>query len=144
MDQERGGIGDREVENTPERIKTFFQKHAETRFCKIDSCWQLGYAPSSPAGYVWEEDNGERIFLVEPNVFRDELCREVNRQILRENLKELGWLTRNRYGMLMETKWIGGQNKRGICSFLRGGKRVSLVCFQLQEAECNESSGKLW
>ena len=125
MDQERGGIGDREVENTPERIKTFFQKHAETRFCKIDSC-------------------GERIFLVEPNVFRDELCREVNRQILRENLKELGWLTRNRYGMLMETKWIGGQNKRGICSFLRGGKRVSLVCFQLQEAECNESSGKLW
>ena len=30
-------------------------------------------------------------------------------------LKELGWLARNRYGMLMETKWIGGRNKRGIC-----------------------------
>ena len=26
-----------------------------------------------------------------------------------------GWLARNRYGMLMETKWIGGRNKRGVC-----------------------------
>lgn len=104
-----------EIENALERIKIFFQKHAETRFRKLDSCGQLGYAPSNPAGYVWEEDNGERIFLVEPNVFRDELCRGVNRQVLREKLKELGWLARSRYGMLMETKWIGGRNKRGIC-----------------------------
>lgn len=40
--KECGGIGDREVEKTLERIKTFFQKHAETRFCKIDSCGELG------------------------------------------------------------------------------------------------------
>ncbi|WP_279202489.1 DUF927 domain-containing protein [Bilophila wadsworthia] len=113
--KERGGIGDMEIENALERIKTFFQKHAETRFRKLDSCGQMGYAPLNPAGYVWEEDNGERIFLVEPNVFRDELCRGVNRQILREKLKELKWLARNRHGMLMETKWIGGRNKRGIC-----------------------------
>ena len=113
--KEGGGIGDMEVENTPERIKTFFQKHAETRFRKLDSCGQVGYAPSNPAGYVCEEDNGERIFFVEPNVFRDELCRGSNRQILREKLKELGWLARNRYGMLMERKWIRGRNKRGIC-----------------------------
>ena len=72
-----------EIVNALERIKTFFQKHAETRFRVLDSCGQLGYAPSSPAGYVGEEDNGERIFLVEPSVFRDELCRGVNRQILR-------------------------------------------------------------
>lgn len=113
--KERGGIGDMEIENALERIKTFFQKHGETRFRKLDSCGQMGYAPSNPAGYVWEEDNGERIFLVEPNVFRDELCRGVNRQILREKLKELGWLARNRHGMLMETKWIEGRNKRGVC-----------------------------
>lgn len=49
------------------------------------------------------------------NIFWDELCCGVNRQILREKLKELGWLARNRYGMLMETKWIRGRNKRGIC-----------------------------
>ena len=113
--KERGGIGDMEIENALERIKTFFQKYAETRFRMLDSCGQLGYAPSSPAGYVWEEDNGERIFLVEPNVFRDELCRGVNRQVLLGKLKEFGWLARNRYGMLMETKWIGGRNKRGVC-----------------------------
>lgn len=64
-----------EIENTLNRIKTFFQKHAETRFRKLDSCGQLGDAPPNPAGYVWEENNGEHIFLVEPNVFRDELCR---------------------------------------------------------------------
>ena len=113
--KERGGIGDMEIENALERIKTFFQKYAETRFRMLDSCGQLGYAPSSPAGYVWEEDNGERIFLVEPNVFRDELCRGVNRQVLLGKLKEFGWLARNRYGMLMETKWFGGRNKRGVC-----------------------------
>jgi hypothetical protein len=36
--KEGGGIGDMEVENTSERIKTFFQKHAGTRFRKLDSC----------------------------------------------------------------------------------------------------------
>lgn len=61
--KEGGGIGDMEVENTPERIKTFFQKHAETRFRKLDSCGQVGYAPSNPAGYVCEEDNGGTHFL---------------------------------------------------------------------------------
>lgn len=33
--KERGGIGDMEIENTLDRIKTFFQKHAETRFGKL-------------------------------------------------------------------------------------------------------------
>ena len=86
-----------EIENTLDRIKTFFQKHAETRFCKLDSYEQLGDAPQNLAGYVWEEDNGERIFLVESNVFRDELYRGVNRQVLREKLKELGWLAQARH-----------------------------------------------
>ena len=113
--KERGGIGDMEIENALERIKTFFQKYGETRFRKLDACGQMGYAPPNPAGYAWKEDNGECIFLVESNIFRDELCRGVNRQVLLGKLKELGWLARNRYGMLMETKWIGGRNKRGIC-----------------------------
>lgn len=103
-----------EIENALERIKTFFQKHAETRFRSLDAYGQMGYAPSNPAGYVWEDDSGERIFFVEPNVFRDELCRGVNRKALQRKLAELGWLARNRYGMLLETKSIRGRNKRDI------------------------------
>ena len=33
--KEHGGIGDMEIENTLDRIKTFFQKHEETRFGKL-------------------------------------------------------------------------------------------------------------
>lgn len=113
--KERGGIGDMEIENALERIKIFFQKYAEARFRKIELGGQLGYAPSNPAGYTWEENDGTRIFLVESNVFRDELCRGVNRQLLCGKLVELGWLARNQRGFLLETKWIGGRNKRGIC-----------------------------
>ena len=113
--KERGGIGDMEIENALERIKTFFQKYAETRFRNFEFGGQLGYAPSNPAGYTWKENDGTRIFLVESNVFRDELCRGVNRYLLRGRLMELDWLARNKNGHLLETKCIGGRNKRGVC-----------------------------
>lgn len=110
--RERGGIGDREIEYALERIKHFFQQYADSRFARIDA-----YHVDSPlkrAGYRWEQ-NGEWLYLIEPSVFQNELCRSVNRTALLARMKELGWLALNRAGKIMETKSVPRRgNIRGV------------------------------
>jgi putative DNA primase/helicase len=109
---QRGGIGNMEVEYALERIKTFFQKYRDTRFRGLRSS-ENEKPVYNPAGYVWYE-SGEWLYLVEPSIFHEEIRKGVSRKMLVDELLKRGWLARNRYGRLMETKTIPDRgNVRG-------------------------------
>ena len=75
--KERGGIGDMEIENTLDRIKTFFQKHAETRFGKLFWIFPLFLSLVANEGELVTAgrlaSSPESIFIVLRAVLRDVL-----------------------------------------------------------------------
>ena len=68
---------DMEIENTLDRIKTFFQKHAETRFCKLFWIFPLFLSLVANEGELVTAgrlaSSPESIFIVLRAVLRDVL-----------------------------------------------------------------------
>ena len=69
---------------------------------------------SNPAGYKWEFDD-HWVYMIERNVFDNEICHGVNPNILKSKIKINNWWLLNTQGKFMETKSIHGRgNIRGI------------------------------
>lgn len=99
LDQ-RGGIGAAEVTAGLEQVRRFFQAHGAARFEDLDS--KEHRTVTNRAGYRRRE-NGEAVFLVFPEVFRQEVCAGFNVGMICTELKRVGVL-------LSE----GGRNTRNV------------------------------
>jgi len=81
---QRGGIGAAEVTAGLEQVRRFFQAHGASRFEDLDADDKR--AVINRAGYRRRE-NGEAVFLVFPEAFRQEVCAGFNVNTLCAELK---------------------------------------------------------
>lgn len=76
--QERGGAGQADIEAGIRQVRAFLEAHGSSRFqpvvTRMDSRGAvIEEHVINRVGY-WREENGERVFLVFPEAFRDQLC----------------------------------------------------------------------
>lgn len=81
--EQRGGTGAAEVTTGLEQVRRFFQAHGAARFEDLDA--KEPRAVNNRAGYRRRE-NGEDVFLVFPEVFRQEICVGCNHKMLASEL----------------------------------------------------------
>lgn len=87
--EQRGGIGAAEVTAGIEQVRRFFQAHGSSRFEELDA--NESRTVINRAGYRRRE-NEQTVFLVFPEVFRQEVCAGVNFKMICGELKRLGVL----------------------------------------------------
>lgn len=87
--EQRGGTGPAEVTAGLEQVRRFFQAHGAARFEDLDT--QEQRAVVNRAGYRRRE-NGVAVFLVFPEVFRQEVCAGFNVNMICKELKRAGVL----------------------------------------------------
>jgi len=84
--EQRGGTGSQEDRQALEQVRAFFQVHGASRFATHD-----GDQVHNRAGFL-QTTNGERRYLVFPEVFRQELCKGLDPQRVGRLLAEAGHL----------------------------------------------------
>lgn len=111
---ERGSIGDMEVESAFVRLKEFIELHAENRFISLDDS-SSPYPPHNLAGYRWTQE-GKRYYLILSPVCKNEILNNCPSSQLRRLLLARGAQAVNAAGNPMETKAIpsAGKNVRGL------------------------------
>ena len=87
--EQRGGTRAAEVTAGLEQVRRYFQAHGASRFEDLDSIEHR--TVSNRAGYRRRE-NGEAVFLVFPEVFRQEVCAGFNVGMICTELKRAGVL----------------------------------------------------
>ena len=111
--QQRGGTDTLELQTALKTLTEFIQRYGSSRF-KILGGNYIQETMSNPAGYKWEFDN-HWVYMIERNVFENEICCGVNPNILKTKIKDNKWWLLNAQGKFMETKSIPGRgNIRGI------------------------------
>ncbi len=107
--RQRGGIGDHEMSNAIQRLQDFIESH-EGRFMSTNS---EDRAILNMVGYKWRDTNShEEVYGVLPSVFKNEIARRVNINAILLELDKNGWLYKNSCGKILETKSVGGKNRR--------------------------------
>ncbi|MDL2267817.1 hypothetical protein LJC46_07525 [Desulfovibrio sp. OttesenSCG-928-G15] len=111
---ERGSIGDMEVESAFVRLKEFIELHAENRFIPAEGA-ASPYTPNNLAGYKWKQDGKHHYLLLSP-VCKNEILHNCPGSQLRKLLLARGAHALNAAGNPMETKTIpaAGKNVRGL------------------------------
>lgn len=111
--QQRGGTDTLELQTALKTLTEFIQRYGSSRF-KILGGNYIQETMSNPAGYKWEFDD-HWVYMIERNVFDNEICHSVNPNILKSKIKRNNWWLLNAQGKFMETKSIPGRgNIRGI------------------------------
>lgn len=111
--QQRGGTDTLELQTALKTLTEFIQRYGSSRF-KILGGNYIQETMSNPAGYKWEFDD-HWVYMIERNVFDNEICHGVNPNILKSKIKINNWWLLNTQGKFMETKSIHGRgNIRGI------------------------------
>ena len=111
--QQRGGTDTLELQTALKTLTEFIQRYGSSRF-KILGGNYIQETMSNPAGYKWEFDD-HWVYMIERNVFDNEICHSVNPNILKSKIKINNWWLLNAQGKFMETKSIPGRgNIRGI------------------------------
>lgn len=111
--QQRGGTDTLELQTALKTLTEFIQRYGSSRF-KILGGNYIQETMSNPAGYKWEF-NDHWVYMIERNVFDNEICHGVNPNILKSKIKGNNWWLLNAQGKFMETKSIPGRgNIRGI------------------------------
>ena len=112
----RGGVGDIELENLVERVKKFIFVNKKSRFERVDSQGNIvtDYRVLNPAGYYWKNTaTGNEEFLIEPQIFKDEIAKGVNLSDAKAYMKKKNMFALNSNHNIKETKNIEGKNIRG-------------------------------
>lgn len=107
--RQRGGIGDHEMSNAIQRLQDFIESH-EGRFMSTNS---EDRAILNMVGYKWRDTiSHEEVYGILPSVFKNEIARRVNINAILLELDKNGWLYKNSCGKILETKSVGGKNRR--------------------------------
>ena len=84
------GGGQREADNVLRQVKFFLKQHGDSRFEPLEKNDDL--RPVNNRAGFWQIHEGEREFLVLPEVFREEICKGINYKQAAKVLKDVGWL----------------------------------------------------
>ncbi|MEP3631417.1 MAG: DUF927 domain-containing protein [Hyphomicrobiales bacterium] len=122
----RGGIGSSEDAKAIENANSFLSSYGSSRFAEIQGTdiLELDAAKRIPnlAGYWERDDNGDRIYWMFPHVFKDDVCKGLNRNQVCRALKGNGMLiTTNSGGKNSTQKDIKGHPKRRFYKLQQSG-----------------------
>lgn len=86
-----GADGNREDRALMLQVRAFFESHGASRFDKLRD--PNGEKIKNRAGFYVTDDNGDRIYMVLAEVFRNELCKGFDHRTAIKALLKTGWLT---------------------------------------------------
>lgn len=89
---DRGGVGQADVEAGVRQVRTFIATKGPSRFQSVVQEFdprgnELRERIHERAGF-WKEENGERLYLIFTDVFTDEVCSSFNSQMVLEELEK--------------------------------------------------------
>jgi putative DNA primase/helicase len=105
--EEKEGLGNQEARAILDKVKLFFELHANSRFLDIYSDDKI--KPINAAGYKQTTIDGETVYYVFPKVFKHEICKGFNYKTAANILKQIGWIIPDSNGASYSSKKV--QNK---------------------------------
>ena len=87
--RERGSAGEQETQVILEQVRTFLQKHGQSRFQDVAI---LGDKVINRAGFLQSNDDGATTFYIFPGVFQQEVIRGYSVKQAVKALRKAGWL----------------------------------------------------
>ncbi|HEY4831402.1 MAG TPA: DUF927 domain-containing protein [Waddliaceae bacterium] len=81
-----------------EQAQAFFQRYAGSRFITKDAKDEEMRTIKDLAGYIYDKPDGSRIYLVNRDVFKREICKGIREQKAKEILFKRKWLIKSSNG----------------------------------------------
>lgn len=103
----RGGPGSYEDGDALSRVRHFLEAHGDARFASDSSNYNKRVIPNQ-AGYRRERD-GETVYFITPEVFKNEVCKGVNYRQVASVLRDRGLLITEEAGRLAVKRRIIGR-----------------------------------
>lgn len=120
--EQRGGIGNREVDQAVAQVKRFIELHGESRF----TSWTSGIDNNGSgktvqrAGFRRVTVDGRTEFFILPEVYRTEICCGLNPKFVTTVLIEKGFLATDKQGNSQIEKSLPGMGKKRIYHLTEG------------------------
>jgi len=104
-----GGIGNREDRAIVAQVQAFLEAHGTSRFAPLDDEYPDADARIiNRAGYYRKGEDGQREYLVLPEVFRREVCQGFDEKTAKKALIEAGMLIPGSGGRLSKVERLPG------------------------------------
>ena len=122
----RGGVGQADIQAALRQVRGFFESHGASRFQSIVMRMDVksgdGIEERVPnrAGYWRHAEDGERLFLVFPGVFRREVCEGFDSELVAAELAKQSLLVRGDGKNLMKRETVPDQESRPRFYVIRG------------------------
>jgi uncharacterized protein (DUF927 family) len=90
---DRGGIGQADTEAGIRQVRAFIEMYGAGRFQPVVSTFPHGERLNDRAGF-WRDEDDERLYLVFPEVFKNQVCRDFDYRLIAMELLKRGLLVK--------------------------------------------------